>query len=207
MTRGSSSLPDKRGTRTRAAPCGHLPRDQMNYCSECGANVVFQKGSRGATSRFVCPACRTVFYQSPRLATACIAEWDGSILLCRRAVEPERGQWELPAGFVASGEALGAAACRETLEEAGVDVEIQRPYALLHLAHANQMRLVYLARLLGTAFRCGTETLDVRLFAETRVPWTDLAFATTRETLRRYFADRRCGDFGFFFAEILPFES
>ena len=178
----------------------------MNYCSGCGANVVFERRSRGATSRFVCAACGTVFYQSPKLAAACIAEWQGKILLCQRAIEPERGHWELPAGFVASGESVHTAAARETLEEANVAVDIQRPYALLHLAHVNQMRVVYLARLLSTEFRPGKETLDVRLFDEADIPWDDLAFATTRDTLRHYFSDRTNGDFGFFFAEILPFE-
>jgi ADP-ribose pyrophosphatase YjhB (NUDIX family) len=176
----------------------------MKYCSECGNRVVPRKVARGATHSYACPACRQVFYQSPRLATACIAEHEGKILLCRRAVEPETGRWELPAGFVAAGESMSAAAARETLEEANVEVELERPYALLHLPHVNQMRVVYLARLLATEFRIGPETLEVSLFEEDEIPWNDLAFATTRDTLRRYFADRKEGVFGFFFAEIVP---
>jgi ADP-ribose pyrophosphatase YjhB (NUDIX family) len=176
----------------------------MKYCSECGAKVVFEQHARGATWRFVCKACGAVFYQSPKLATACIADWQGRILLCRRAVDPERGRWELPAGFVAAGETVSAGAVREALEEANVEVEIERPYALLHVPHVNQMRVVYLARLRSTQFKAGAETLEVRLFEEDEIPWDLLAFATTRDTLRRYFADRKDGVFGFFFAEIVP---
>jgi ADP-ribose pyrophosphatase YjhB (NUDIX family) len=176
----------------------------MKYCTECGQRVVPRRDARGIAQSYACPACRQVFYQSPRVATACIAQWQDTILLCKRAVEPESGRWELPAGFVVSGESLSAAAARETLEEASVEVALERPYALLHLPHANQVRMVYLARLRGTDFRPGPETVDVRLFDEQQIPWDELAFATTRDTLRRYFADRREGVYGFFFAEIVP---
>lgn len=176
----------------------------MKFCTECGSRVVPRQAARGATHSYACLACRHVFYQSPRLATACIAEHDGRILLCRRAVEPESGCWELPAGFVATGESMSAAALRETLEEASAEVELERPYALLHLPHINQVRMVYLARLRSTDLKPGPETLEARLFDEAEIPWDDLAFATTRDTLRRYFADRREGVYGFFFAEITP---
>jgi ADP-ribose pyrophosphatase YjhB (NUDIX family) len=176
----------------------------MKYCSECGGKVLLEQRRGDTTWRFACKACGAVFYQTPRLATACIANWESRILLCRRGVEPERGGWELPAGFVNAGETVSAAAARETLEEANVEVEIERPYALLHVPHVNQIRLVYLARLRSTSFKVGAETMEVGLFEEDEIPWDALAFATTRDTLRRYFADRREGAFGFFFAEIVP---
>jgi len=179
----------------------------MKYCSECGSKVALVTGRRGATWRFVCSGCQAIFYQTPKLASACLCEWEGKILLCLRGVQPERDRWELPAGFVASKETLRAAAARETLEEAGVEVEIQRPYALLHLPHVNQIRVVYLARLCGTRFKTGSETLEVRLFNEDEIPWDTLAFATTRDTLRRYFADRKEGVLGFFVAEIVPVQA
>ncbi|MBS0325518.1 MAG: NUDIX hydrolase [Proteobacteria bacterium] len=176
----------------------------MKYCSECGAPVVLQRQRSAHAWRYVCETCRIVFYQAPRLAAACIAEWEHRILLCRRAVEPEFGCWELPAGFVASGESAAAAARRETLEEAGVGVSIDRPYALLHIPSVNQFRVVYLACLLDTTFRTGAETSDARLFAEHEIPWEKVEFATTRDTLRHYLAERREGKLGFFFAEIVP---
>lgn len=175
----------------------------MKYCSECGAKVVLEQRRRAGAWRFVCHACRAVFYQTPKLATACLADSEGQLLLCRRAVEPERGLWEFPAGFVAPGETVAAAAARETLEEAGVEVDIGRPYALLHVAPANQLRVVYLGTLRSTAFTPGTETLEARLFHEHEVPWDALAFATTRETLRHYLTERKEGVLGFFFAEIV----
>jgi ADP-ribose pyrophosphatase YjhB (NUDIX family) len=179
----------------------------MKYCSECGHKVVLEKSPLVPMSRFVCTACRAVFYQSPRLAAGCIAEWKGRILLCRRAVEPARGRWGLPAGFVVPGESTRIAAARETLEEANVAVEIQRAYALFHVPHANQLRVIFLARLLDDKFTPGAETLEVRLFEEADVPWDDLAFATTGNALSKNFRDRAAGDLGFFFADIVQVEA
>jgi len=179
----------------------------MKYCSECGAKVVFNSRGGGATPRYVCTACRRIFYQSPRLAAGCVAEWERQILLCRRAIAPAHGLWGLPAGFVADGESVSAAAIRETLEEANVAVKIQQPFALFHIPHANQLRVIYLARLLDNQFKPGPETVEARLFEESQVPWNDLAFTTTHNALKRYFQDRASGSFGFFVAEIVSFES
>jgi len=128
------------------------------------------------------------------------------VLLCRRGVYPGYGQWSLPAGFIEVGETGARGALREALEEANVAVAVERPYALFHIAHVNQVHVVYLARLLDGHFRAGSETLEARLFAEEEVPWSELAFATTRDALRQYFVDYRSGDFGFHFADVVPFE-
>ena len=179
----------------------------MKYCSECGRPVNVQRPD-GAPARYVCSSCGAVFFQSPRLAVACIAEWENQVLLCRRAVDPGYGLWTLPAGFIESNETGMKGVIRETLEEAGVVVEVGRPYALFHIPHVNQAHIVFLARLLDTNFRAGTESLDVRLFGQEEVPWDALAFATTREALRHYFRDRQDGEIcGFHFADIVPVES
>jgi len=176
----------------------------MKFCSECGGKVIVQQ-ARDRAPRFVCTACRAAYLQDPRLASGCIARRRGRILLCRRAVDPGIGRWEIPGGFVAPEESTANAAQRELLEEAGARIEVGRPYALLHLPHINQMRVIYLARLLDDSFTTGPETLELALFDESSVPWTELAFETTRSTLRRYFEDQRNRSYGFHFVEILPF--
>ncbi|HUJ01806.1 MAG TPA: NUDIX hydrolase [Usitatibacter sp.] len=178
----------------------------MKFCSECGSKVIARSGPNGAPTRFVCTACRASFFQDPRLSAGCIAEWQGRILLCRRAVDPGEGLWELPSGFIADGETVESGALREVLEEAGATVAIRRPYALLHMPRVNQMRVIYLAQLLDDRVEAGIETLEVRLFEEGEVPWNEIAFASTRTALKRYFTERKSGILGFFFAEILPFD-
>lgn len=176
----------------------------MNYCSECGAKLPAAPAS-DALSRTSCERCGAVFLFSPRLAAACIAQWNDRVLLVRRGIEPGFGLWSLPGGFVESAEALQSGAARELLEEAGVEVEIGRPYAVFRVVPSHQLHVVYLAQLRTAEFKPGSEALEAALFDENTVPWDRLAFASTREALRRYFADRRRGVLGFLYADIMPF--
>ncbi len=90
----------------------------MRYCSNCGHEVVVTIPAGDNLPRFVCEACGTIHYQNPKLVVGCLAEWQGRILLCRRAIEPRKGFWTLPAGFMENGETTEQAALRETAEEA-----------------------------------------------------------------------------------------
>ncbi len=119
--------------------------------------------------------------------------WDeggsAQVLLCRRAIEPRRGYWTLPAGFMENGETTAEAAARETLEEAGARIELLDLFSLLNVAHVHQVHLFYRARLCDLDFAAGIESLEVRLFNEQEIPWGDLAFPTVTHTLKRFFAD------------------
>ncbi|MEE4465682.1 NUDIX hydrolase, partial [Azotobacter chroococcum] len=90
----------------------------MKFCSQCGGPLNWQIPSGDHRPRFVCPACHTVHYQNPRIVAGCLPLWDGQVLLCRRAIEPRRGFWTLPGGFMENDETMQQAAARETLEEA-----------------------------------------------------------------------------------------
>jgi ADP-ribose pyrophosphatase YjhB (NUDIX family) len=192
--------------RAKAAAPVVIREGAMKYCCECGAPVALSRPRGKALVRYVCEGCRRVYYHSPRLVAGCIAASDDSVLLCQRGVEPGYGLWNLPSGFVEMPERAPGGAAREALEEANVAVDVERLYALFHIPHINQTLLVYLARLLDAQVVAGPETLAARLFKEAEVPWDQLAFATTQNALQRYFEDRRNGDFGFHFAEIVPFD-
>src|SRR5690606_24044513 len=120
----------------------------------------------------------------------------------RRAIEPRHGYWTLPAGFMELGETLAQGALRETDEEAGARIEIGELYTVLNVVRVGQVHFFYRARLLDTDFAPGPESLEVRLFTEAEVPWEDIAFRTVKETLRRYFEDRRSGQFALYCADI-----
>ena len=101
------------------------------------------------------------------------------------------------------GENTSEGALRETVEEAGAHVEMLGLFTLLNVVRVGQVHLFYRARLLDTVFDPGPETIEAQLFAEEEIPWTELAFRTTRRTLELYFADRRAGgDFGFHTEDI-----
>jgi ADP-ribose pyrophosphatase YjhB (NUDIX family) len=121
--------------------------------------------------------------------------WGEQVLLCRRNIEPRFGFWTLPAGFMEMGESTADGALRETVEEAGVRVEMQALFTVLNVVRVGQVHLFYRARMLDTTLEPGPETIEARLFREDEVPWDELAFRTVRVTLEHFFADRRSGAF------------
>ncbi len=167
----------------------------MNYCTQCGASLELRVPPGDSLPRHICQRCATIHYLNPKLVIGCVAEWNGDILLCRRAIEPRHGLWTLPAGFMENGESTSQAALRETLEEACARVAIDELFALINLPHIDQIHLFYRGKLLDTDFAAGAESLETRLFAEEDIPWDDLAFRSVTLCLKRYFSDRRAGRF------------
>ena len=103
----------------------------MNFCSHCGQLVSLRVPEGDHLPRHVCTGCGTVHYQNPKIVAGCVPEHEGRILLCRRAIEPRRGYWTIPAGFMENGETTQEAARRESIEEALAEVEIGSLLAVL----------------------------------------------------------------------------
>lgn len=168
----------------------------MNYCSECGAKVELLIPAGDDRPRHVCGDCGTIHYRNPKIVVGCIPEWEDRILLCRRAIEPRYGLWTLPAGFMEMGETCQQGAARETLEEAQARVDVGELYSLFNLPHIDQVYLLFRSRLLDLDFGPGQESIEVGLFAESEVPWQEIAFPVVKETLELYFDDRSKGILG-----------
>ncbi len=174
----------------------------MKYCSDCGSPVVQKIPPGDNLPRYVCDICRAIHYHNPKIVAGCIPEWEDSILLCRRAIEPRYGLWTFPAGFMETGESTDEAAARETLEEAHADVEITSLYAVLSLPHISQVYMVFRGRMKAPDFKAGTESLEVQLFPRGAIPWESLAFPVVHEALRRYAEDLSRGAFGLHVASL-----
>lgn len=174
----------------------------MNFCSQCGQPVVQRIPDGDSRPRYVCGGCHTVHYQNPKVVCGCLPVWQDQVLLCRRAIEPRRGFWTLPAGFMENGETTPEAAARETREEAAAEVVIGEPYALFNIRHINQVYVMFRAELKDGVFGVGEESLECRLFSEAEIPWDELAFPTIARTLRYFFEDRKIGSFPFRMRDI-----
>ena len=181
-------------------------RPPIKHCKECGAAVVYRLPDDGdAKARAVCTACHTVHYENPLNVVGTVPYWgasDEQVLLCKRNIEPRYGKWTLPAGFMELNETTAEGAARETDEEAGAQIEMQGLFSLLNVARVGQVHLFYRAKLLSDQFNPGTETIEARLFTEAEIPWDEIAFRTVKETLERYFADRRAGQYGIHMVDI-----
>lgn len=171
-----------------------VPR-RIIYCRVCGTGVEYRTPADDNRDRAICPSCGEIHYENPLNVVGTVPVWGEQVLLCRRAIEPRRGYWTLPAGFMELGESTAAGALRETVEEAGARVEMGDLFSLLNVVRVGQVHLYYLARMLDTTLDPGPETLEARLFHEHEVPWEELAFRTVRRTLEHYFEDRRAGFF------------
>jgi ADP-ribose pyrophosphatase YjhB (NUDIX family) len=169
----------------------------MKFCSLCGAPVSQAIPPGDSRPRHVCTRCGEIHYQNPKLVVGAIAEWEGRILLCRRAIEPCHGKWTLPAGFMENFETTAEAAARETLEEACATIEVGDMFSLIDLPHISQVHIFYRARLRTPDFRPGTESLDTMLASMDEIPWDQLAFHSVTRTLRHYLADRASGQWRF----------
>ena len=162
----------------------------MKFCSTCGATVTLRIPDGDNRERFVCDHCLTIHYQNPKIVAGCIPEWDGRILLCKRAIEPRYGLWTVPAGFMENGESTEQAAIRETLEEAGAQVNITSLYSIFSIPHISQVYMLFRGELRHGDYHPGQESLECRLFSEREIPWEKLAFPVVRETLQRYYLDK-----------------
>ncbi len=176
----------------------------MKFCSQCGARLTLKIPPDEDRLRHVCDRCGTVHYQNPKIIAGCLPQWEDRILLCRRAIEPRRGLWTLPAGFMELGESLEQAAARETWEEACARVTDLQLYTVFSLPHVDQVHVFFRARMTEAEYAPGTESLETALFSEDEIPWGELAFSTVRETLRAFLKDRAGGVFPVSVATLAP---
>jgi len=136
--------------------------------------------------RLICGDCGFVAYENPKIVTGAVVDVDGQVLLCRRAIEPRRGFWTIPAGYMELNETVAEAARREAWEEARADLILDGVLALYSIARIGQVQIIYRARLAQAGFAPGPESLDVRLFSWEDIPWEELAFPTVRWVLEAW---------------------
>lgn len=160
----------------------------MNYCSHCGSDKIYLKIPEGDTfPRFICENCNKVYYSNPRIIVGCLPIIGDKILLCKRAIQPQYGLWNLPAGFLENGETAEEGAARETLEETRAKVEILKLHVVFSLPQVNQVYLHFLAQLKSELFGQTNESLEVRLLGKDEIPWADIAFHSSTFALEKYF--------------------
>jgi ADP-ribose pyrophosphatase YjhB (NUDIX family) len=174
----------------------------IKHCKACGGEAPYSIPPDDNRERAICKVCGTIHYENPLNVVGTVPVWNDKVLLCRRNIEPRYGLWTLPAGFMELGETTAEGAERETIEEAGARIDLLGLYTVLNVVRVGQVHLFYRANLRDTDFAPGPETIEAKLFREDEIPWDEIAFRTVRETLLRYFEDRRRGVFEVHCADI-----
>lgn len=160
--------------------------DPAGYCEQCGHAVERIVPDGDNRPRRVCPACTHVHYDNPKNVVGCLLEWQGKVLLCKRAIEPRYGYWTLPAGFMENGESTPEGAAREAYEEATARCDELRLFAVYNLPRISQVYLMFHGKLRDGFARASEETLEVGLFDASEIPWDELAFPVVTETMTRW---------------------
>jgi 8-oxo-dGTP pyrophosphatase MutT (NUDIX family) len=142
----------------------------------------------------VCARCAWRWYANPKPAAGVILERDESVLLLRRAVDPGRGAWDLPAGYLDPGESPEEAARRETLEESGLEVELVRLIGVYTSRPGNAVACIYLAHQVdpSAVVRLDPESTEFAWVRSVQIPdWLPrLAFGSMAAALSDWQAGR-----------------
>ena len=167
----------------------------MKFCTSCGDSVVLRIPVGDDRERFVCTSCELILYSNPRVIVGCVPIYKGEVLLCKRAIEPRKNYWTLPAGFMENGETTLQGAARETWEEARAKVSKLDLYRIFDVPYINQVYMFYRCDLDNGEYGVGPESLETELYREEDIPWDLIAFPVVAETLREYYRDAPSGEF------------
>lgn len=158
------------------------------YCPQCGGKLITQD-----PQVYICSECSFHFYQNPKPTNGLIAENEqGEILLVKRAFEPGKGLWDIPGGFIDSGETLEQSMQREIKEELGVVVKNLQYFNsypdLYTYQDVTVSTLVFM--MIGTvdpaALKAADDVSEVKFFPKDNLPWDQMAFKSMQQTLKDY---------------------
>ena len=138
--------------------------------------------------RDVCVSCGHIAYQNPKVVVGSVVVSGSAVLLCRRAIEPRRGFWTLPAGYMELGETLEEGAAREAMEEAEAAISIDGILGVFSIARIGQVQVIFRARFADPEAHhaAGPESLEVSLFEWDRIPWDEIAFPSVHWALNAW---------------------
>jgi 8-oxo-dGTP diphosphatase len=160
------------------------------FCPLCGGGLEKRLIKAQEPARLVCTGCSFVFYIDPKLSVIAVVPLEGGVVMVRRSIEPGYGLWVVPGGFVDLGEKVEDAVVRETREETHLTV---RPLRLLNLYSYRNRRTViaaYVTEYVSGELAAGDETLEARVFGLREIPWSQIAFSSTREALEEYLREQ-----------------
>ena len=163
------------------------------YCPLCRTKLLIRK--TGGFSRRQCPACGWLHYGNPLpSAVAFVCTDDNKILLIRRGVEPAKGKWALPSGFIEEKERPEDTVLRELKEETNLRGTVKSligVYTEPTVLYGNVLLIAYNIKCTNTRPRAGTDSTAAKFFPVDKMP--RVAFASHRAIINTGLAMRTPG--------------
>jgi ADP-ribose pyrophosphatase YjhB (NUDIX family) len=159
--------------------------EAVNYCPVCGT-VVEERESYGRR-RPVCPSCGHIVFRAPKVAVLVLITQEDRILLVKRALEPAKGRWAIPAGFLDWDEHPLDCARREVLEETGLQVDDLRlldVFGRFEDGGRADIVIAYRATIQGGTLQAADDAEEVGWFTRDDLP--ELAFMPTKIVVQRW---------------------
>jgi len=165
----------------------HSPEAEWaNFCPRCGSALIERFIEIEQHTRKICSGCGYIYYLNPKVVAGAVPRQEGRIWLVRRSIEPSSDCWTFPAGYVDLGESVPEAAIRETREETLLDIRLDRLLNVYSYASIGIVLVAYCATVVGGIAGPTPESKEVRAFRIDEIPWSSLAFSSTRDALTEY---------------------
>lgn len=165
-----------------------LQDPEFLFCPVCGHRLKSSKIKDNEPPRSLCPSCGFIHYLDPKVVACSILEMEDKIVLLRRGIDPQKGKWVVPGGYVDRGEAVETAAMRETEEECGLKTRIKNILGVYSYSGNIHVVIFFVAEYISGQLISGDETVEAKLFSESQIPWKNLAFRSTKDALRDYYS-------------------
>lgn len=176
----------------------------MNFCSECGGPLLQHCVDGELRQHQYCQRCDAPRYEHAMIVVTTFVAWGERLLWVQRALEPQRGKWAIPGGYLENGETLAEGAARELREEAGVVLapEALHLYMTGTITYINQVYMGFRAVVSEPTMAPGVESLDCRFFARDECPWDEVAYPQVNDSILQAYDDLASGQFGVWEAQM-----
>lgn len=177
---------------------------EMKFCPECGSPLERHLVAGEPRNHWFCASCQAPRHDHPMVVVTCFVACDKRLLWVQRDLEPKRGLWAIPGGYLESGETLAQGAARELYEEAGVLIPHQRLqfYMTGAITFINQVYVAFRATVDTPDFRCGVESQDCGFFTREDCPWDRVAYPEVNDSIQQVYDDLDKGTFGVWEAQM-----
>lgn len=176
----------------------------MNFCNDCGSPLNYTIRPEKTRPVLFCPQCRQAVQQHPKLLVATFISCGNKLLWMRRAHDPQKGHWAIPAGFMEQGETLQQASARELFEETGVSIDPNnlQLYMMGTISFISEVYIAFHGEVSCEDCAAGVEAMDVQFFSREQLPWDQVAYPEANNSIIQAYDDLERGRLGIYHAEM-----